>query len=137
MIRPDSAFAVIRRNRHVLVVLPKGKRRWKLPGGKLKSRETAVQAARREVREETGLSLRISGLSGIYRRSDGSMAYVFLARTRASARLKGPRNEIERQCWVDAGEARHLLPKAARRRLRDALRRPRPHPVPGISARGA
>jgi ADP-ribose pyrophosphatase YjhB (NUDIX family) len=39
---------------------------WALPGGALDIGESVVQAARREVYEETGIHVEITGLSGIY-----------------------------------------------------------------------
>lgn len=39
---------------------------WALPGGAQDLGESVVEAARREVREETGIDVEITGLSGIY-----------------------------------------------------------------------
>jgi 8-oxo-dGTP pyrophosphatase MutT (NUDIX family) len=39
---------------------------WALPGGAQDLGESVVQAARREVHEETGIDVEITGLSGIY-----------------------------------------------------------------------
>lgn len=39
---------------------------WALPGGAVDIGETVVQAAQREVYEETGINVEIAGLSGIY-----------------------------------------------------------------------
>ncbi len=39
---------------------------WSLPGGKIEMGETAEEATRREVEEETGLIAHIEGLAGVY-----------------------------------------------------------------------
>jgi ADP-ribose pyrophosphatase YjhB (NUDIX family) len=39
---------------------------WSLPGGAIEAGETAEEAARREVEEETGLICHIEGLAGVY-----------------------------------------------------------------------
>ena len=39
---------------------------WALPGGAQDFGESVIQAARREVQEETGVDIEITGLSGIY-----------------------------------------------------------------------
>ena len=123
--RRDSAFAVIVRDAHVLLVRPKSGRRWQLPGGGLKRSETPHEGLRREVEEETGLVVRVHALAGTYLRSDGSSALVFLARVSDDAEPTGPRNEIRQQRWVRRREALELLPPRARERLADALRRQR------------
>ena len=124
MPRRNSAFAVILRRERVLLVKPWFKRRWHLPGGSLEPGETPWRAALREVKEETGLSAKIAGLTGIYPRADGSLAYVFAARIGRDGRPRGPRHEIRKQRWFPAAEAFHRLSSAASRRLRDALARP-------------
>jgi 8-oxo-dGTP pyrophosphatase MutT (NUDIX family) len=119
--RRNSAFAVIVRASRVLLVRARGRSHWQLPGGGLDSGETPRQAARREVREETGLAAAIHRLTGIYERSDGSLAIVFVGRVAAGAVLAGPRHEIREQRWVRLDRAPGLLPRKARRRLADAL----------------
>lgn len=123
MRKPDSAFAVIRRGHSILLVKPRFKRRWNLPGGRLDGDETPLQAVIREVWEETGLRAMVVRRTGIHRREDGTRAHVYEARVAAGARLAGARHEIERQAWVSVREAAALLSDSARARLWSALRR--------------
>lgn len=116
----NSAFAVILHRARVLLVRPARKRRWQLPGGGMKRRETPRETAVREVDEETGLSVRLLGVTGVYPRRDGSRAIVFAARA-ASLGPLGPRNEIEEQRWVPLDDAARLLGRRVRRRLADAV----------------
>jgi len=130
MSRRNSAFAVILRRERVLLVQSWLKRRWQLPGGSLEAGETPWKAALREVREETGMEARITGLTGIYSRVNGSLAFVFAARIGRDERLRGPRHEIRRQRWFPAAKALRRLSSSAAQRLRDALaRRASPEPV--------
>jgi len=121
MSRGNSAFAVILRRDRVLLVQPWLKRRWQLPGGSLEPGETPWKAALREVKEETGMEARIAGLTGIYSRANGSLAFVFAARVGRDERPRGPRHEIRKQRWFPAAEALRRLSSSAGGRLRDAL----------------
>ena len=120
----DSAFAVILRGSRVLIVRTK-RGQWQLPGGGLERGEAHWDAARREVREETGLRAEICGITGIFGRPDRSRAVVFAARVRGRAECCGPRNEIREQRWVQPHVAARLLKKSSRHRLRSALRSPK------------
>jgi 8-oxo-dGTP diphosphatase len=124
MARHDSAFAVICRRRHVLLVKPRGGKSWALPGGGLKPFESPWAAALREVKEETGLEARLLALAGIYHRADGSLAYVFTARVGWQKVPKGARHEIDKRRWMPLRKALRRLARAPRERLQDALNRP-------------
>src|SRR5262245_33192591 len=112
MARRNSAFAVILRRDQVLVVKPRGGRKWQLPGGGLKSYETPWMAALREVREETGLESTLLGLTGIYHRHDGSLAFVFAARVGWQKVPEGALNEIAKRRWMPTRKALRRLPRS-------------------------
>ena len=120
----DSAFAVICRRRRVLLVKPHGGKRWQIPGGGIKPSETPWVAVLREVLEETGLEARLIALTGLYRRRDGSLAFVFAARVGWQRIHDGHLNEIAKRRWMPIRKALRRLPRSSRSRLLDALSRP-------------
>ncbi|MGB3438419.1 MAG: NUDIX domain-containing protein, partial [Actinophytocola sp.] len=52
--------------RHLLLVQRNDSGGWELPGGRVDVGESAVEAAVREVEEESGLRVRITGLAGLF-----------------------------------------------------------------------
>ncbi len=56
VLRTDGAVLLVRRGR------PPAAGTWSLPGGRIETGESALEAAVREVREETGLAVRPLGL---------------------------------------------------------------------------
>ncbi|WP_329482698.1 NUDIX domain-containing protein [Kribbella sp. NBC_01484] len=84
---------------------------WALPGGAMDLGETIVQAAEREVLEETGITCRVSGLVGIYTNprhvleytSDGEVRQEFSV-VFTAAPVSGeltPSSESSHVEWVD------------------------------------
>ena len=67
----DGALLMVRRGREPAEGL------WSLPGGRLEHGESLVEAAAREVLEETGLEVRVSDLLGVYE-AVGDIHYVVL-----------------------------------------------------------
>lgn len=117
----DSAFAIIVHSDSILLVKARDKDRWQLPGGRLESGESPVQAVVREVKEETGLRARVVRLTGRYRREDGTVARVYCAHARG--RLSGARREIVAQRWFPIREAKERVGHRTRRRLVEGLAR--------------
>ena len=62
-----AAFAAVRNvASEVLVVRRIDDGNWELPGGRIEVGETALQAVIREVAEESGVTIEVTGLSGVY-----------------------------------------------------------------------
>ena len=63
--RPDTygAFVAVWHDGRVLAIKNSYKPQWTFPGGGVKSNESAVQAAARELREEVGIDVESSSLS--------------------------------------------------------------------------
>ncbi|MBD5552740.1 MAG: NUDIX hydrolase [Desulfovibrio sp.] len=90
---PDRGVVIIKRRNE-----PHG---YALPGGFIDEGEQAEAAAVREMKEETGLDVELTGLLGVYSRPDRdprehTMSAVYLGR---------PRNADELRAGDDAGEA--------------------------------
>jgi 8-oxo-dGTP pyrophosphatase MutT (NUDIX family) len=62
-----AAFAAVRNGAgEVLVVRRIDDGNWELPGGRIEVGESAAQAVIREVAEESGVTIALTGLSGVY-----------------------------------------------------------------------
>ena len=71
--RQVAVGAVLRDAGRVLLVRranPPSRGLWAVPGGRVESDETLEEAVRREVLEETGLRVRVTGLLGVAERTD-------------------------------------------------------------------
>ena len=120
MARRDSAFAVILRRDHILVVKPRGQKKWALPGGGVKPQETPWIAALREVREETGLDVEPVALTGIYKNmTRGIVALVF--RCKITGGDLQANDEAAAFRWAEAGDVAKLADEAYAVRVLDAL----------------
>ena len=80
----------------LLVRQAAGQRLWTLPGGKVKRNESLERALKREVREETGLSVRASEYLQIYDRPKrGAITILFRVLVqRQAVRMHFPAEEI-------------------------------------------
>ena len=123
-----SAAVIVDQAGQVLLVRHTyGERNWEVPGGVLEGNESAEAAARREAREETGVTLELHALSGIYWEpawgATGGHHFVFCARLAADSprpTVTDPA-EISELGWF----ARDALPRPISdftiRRIDDAL----------------
>ena len=65
-IRPAAAVALFDSGGNILLLRRKDNDKWTMPGGTLDFGESLTSCAIREVREETGLQIRITGLAGTH-----------------------------------------------------------------------
>lgn len=95
-------------DRHLLLVFDRFRRQWELPGGRIDPGETPLQAAVRELHEESGLHLPTLTLAGYARfwlttPPRREYAAVYTARSTRHQAFT-PNEEISAICWWDTAE---------------------------------
>lgn len=71
-----AVSAVVTDDRNaILLILRTDNNYWSIPGGGVKPGESIKEAAEREVKEETGIDCRVTGLIGIYSNPNHVAAY--------------------------------------------------------------
>jgi 8-oxo-dGTP pyrophosphatase MutT (NUDIX family) len=133
------AYAVVRDERaRVLLVRRIDDRNWELPGGRVEVGETASATVAREVAEESGVAIALTGISGVYSdpghivvyAGEGALqqfAVCFHAEPAAPGgqRPRPDRVETTAARWFTPDETSALRMHAdVRRRLDDGLRHP-------------
>jgi mutator protein MutT len=117
--RPHVAVgAVIIRDRKVLLARRAKdpfKGEWSLPGGAVELGETLTAAVRREVREETGLDVRVGKIAGIFDRicpdEQGGVEYHYILVDYACRPISGSgqaASDAEEVAWFSAQEVETL-----------------------------
>lgn len=128
-----SVTAVVRHSDNMILLIHKiDNDLWALPGGAMELGESIREATVREVKEETGVGIEVTGLVGIYTDSNHVMAYddgevrqefsvCFHARPVSGApREDGIETKAAR--WVDPAEIAGLsIHPSMRRRIDAAL----------------
>lgn len=130
-IHPAAAVALFDSGGNILLLRRKDNDKWTMPGGTLDFGESLTDCAVREVREETGLQIRITGLIGTYTDphiliaySDGEVrqefTLVYAAEIEAgSLKIDDESKEV---AWVPLSSSIDLpLAESQRRRLKDVV----------------
>jgi len=130
-LRPAAAVALFDSIGNILLLRRKGNDKWTMPGGTLDFGESLTDCAIREVREETGLQIRIAGLIGTYTDphiliaySDGEVRqeFTFVYGAEIESGELNIDNESKEAAWVPLSSAVELpLAESQRRRLKDVM----------------
>lgn len=104
----------------VLLSQRRSPKRWELPGGLVESGESVIEAAQREVLEETEVHVEVIRLVSIYHHVSRSiLALTFTARHMSGEPTPTP--EASHVEWADVPQALLRLHPLYRMRLEDAL----------------
>jgi 8-oxo-dGTP diphosphatase len=116
--RTRRSYALIVRDGKALVVRNRAGR-WTLPGGRAKRGETLRDTVVREVREETGLRIRVRGrISPKHvRRHDGPCASCVVYAAKVKSGDPRPRREIDKLRWVPIERVPSRLTRFRRSRM--------------------
>ena len=114
------AGIVVADDGRVLVVQRRDNGHWEPPGGVLELGETFEQGVRREVAEETGMTVEVERLTGVYKNLNrGVVALVFRCHPLAGAPTAT--DESQRVRWFTPDQVREHMAPAYAIRVDDAL----------------
>lgn len=121
-----AATVIVRDGRVLLVHHTYGELNWELPGGGADPGESAEDAARREAREEVGVTLSIERMTGVYWEPQGAFGHHhFVFRAALAPGSPEPRaadrREISECAWYAVNELPRPLSDFTARRIEDAL----------------
>lgn len=112
--------AVFRDDGRVLAIQRRDSGQWQPPGGVLELAETFEEGVHREVLEETGITVAVERLTGVYKNLPGGIvALVF--RCRPTAGSAQPSEEAAAVRWLTLDEVTKLMEPAHAVRITDAL----------------
>lgn len=114
------AGIVVNDEGRVLVIRRRDNGHWEPPGGVLEMSETFEEGARREVLEETGISVRVDRLTGVYKNMKrGIVALVFRCTPLDEpSRASEEATEVR---WMSLDEVRDVMAPAYAVRVSDAF----------------
>jgi 8-oxo-dGTP diphosphatase len=115
-----SVAAAIVQNGRILAIQRRDNQRWEPPGGVLELDETIEDGLRREVYEETGLTVEPTRLTGVYKNMNrGIVALTFRCEvTHGTLRVTEETTAAE---WLTPDQIRERMTEAYAVRLLDAL----------------
>jgi 8-oxo-dGTP diphosphatase len=116
----SAGGAVIRGDGRMLAIKRADNGEWVLPGGIVELNEDPRDTVRREVLEETGVTIEPGQLTGVYKNMRlGVVSLVFRRRPLAGAAQ--PTAEATEVAWLDSSQVTGRMAEAFAVRLTDAL----------------
>jgi 8-oxo-dGTP diphosphatase len=113
------AGVVIGDDGRTLLIQRRDNAHWEPPGGVLEIGERIADGLRREVKEETGLTIEPISLTGIYKNmSHGIVALVFLCQVIEGSLEMNP--EVRGFYWASKSEVTDMMAEAFAIRVHDA-----------------
>jgi len=101
-----------------------GHRRWGLPGGKVRENESPIHAAVRDIREETGMDVKMVDLVGLYELCGQGLpdlvVHVFRCHANGEALVNAP-GRICRLSWHDPDDLPQPMTPTTRMAIADAV----------------
>ncbi|MBI4764298.1 MAG: NUDIX hydrolase [Deltaproteobacteria bacterium] len=100
-----SVHAVIKDKDKVLLIKRSDTGFWAIPGGRVEKNETIDQAVRREIEEECGVRIEITGICGLFSNpiwKDGIHTIVYLAVPKCKPKVRGT-NEAKEIKYLELG----------------------------------
>lgn len=106
-----TVYAVIEKNGKILLSEDEDKPGWKLPGGEVEKGESIIEAVKREIKEEVGLRISITGVISLqeYIKEDGihRLRMYFAAKPVGGQARPNP-GEVKKVRWFSKGEINRL-----------------------------
>ena len=116
-----SAAAMVTNDRGEILLVNSPWRGWEYPGGLLEPGETFQQALRREVREEAGVEIEITGFVGICKNVEMNIVNIDFTARYVSVELT-PIEESTEVIWATPEQAMELITfPLTRKRLENML----------------
>jgi len=114
------AGVVVDETGRVLVIQRRDNGRWEPPGGILERDETFEEGVVREVLEETGVTVEVERLTGVYKNmARGIVALVYRCRPLAGTAETAPESMAVR--WITSSDVSAIMEPAYAVRVADAL----------------